>query len=203
VAACWLRWVQAVLPLRGKILNVERKDDASIYKNQEIQNMILALGLGIKVSRRTQPAHRTTGDEARKLQLTVLTLNLVPRPTHQVHHQRFGWGVSLVGFTFCSRLPPRPGPPWLAACSPPVPLPSLLQGEEFDLAALRYHRIIILTDADVDGAHIRTLLLTFLFRYQRSLFENGHVFVGVPPLYKVRSQATTGCPPQRATPYFI
>lgn len=75
-----------------------------------------------------------------------------------------------------------------------MPPPSLLQGEEFDLAALRYQRIIILTDADVDGAHIRTLLLTFLFRYQRALFENGHVFVGVPPLYKVRSRATTAAP---------
>ncbi|CAI5960166.1 unnamed protein product [Closterium sp. NIES-64] len=100
------RRLQAVLPLRGKILNVERKDDAAIYKNQELQNLILGLGLG-------------------------------------------------------------------------------LRGEEFDHKALRYHRIILLTDADVDGAHIRTLLLTFLFRYQRALFENGHVYVGVPPLYKV------------------
>ncbi|GAQ89800.1 DNA topoisomerase type II [Klebsormidium nitens] len=109
------RRFQAVLPLRGKILNVERKDDASIYKNTEIQNMILALGLGIK-------------------------------------------------------------------------------GEEFDVAALRYHRIILLTDADVDGAHIRTLLLTFLFRYQRALFEQGHVYVGVPPLYKVeRGRAVHYC----------
>ncbi|CAI5458019.1 unnamed protein product [Closterium sp. Yama58-4] len=100
------RRLQAVLPLRGKILNVERRDDAAIYKNQELQNLILGLGLG-------------------------------------------------------------------------------LRGEEFDQRALRYHRIILLTDADVDGAHIRTLLLTFLFRYQRALFENGHVYVGVPPLYKV------------------
>ncbi|GBG64966.1 hypothetical protein CBR_g48715 [Chara braunii] len=100
------RWFQAVLPLRGKILNVEKKDDAAIYKNEEIQNLIIALGLGIK-------------------------------------------------------------------------------GEEYDLSNLRYDKVIILTDADVDGSHIRTLLLTFLFRYQRSLFENGHVYVGVPPLYKV------------------
>eukprot|EP00270_Netrium_digitus_P002536 TRINITY_DN12862_c0_g1_i1.p1 TRINITY_DN12862_c0_g1~~TRINITY_DN12862_c0_g1_i1.p1 ORF type:complete len:827 (+),score=195.27 TRINITY_DN12862_c0_g1_i1:342-2483(+) len=100
------RRFQAVLPLRGKILNVERKDDAVIYKNQELQNLILALGLTIK-------------------------------------------------------------------------------GEEFSSSALRYHRIIILTDADVDGAHIRTLILTFLFRYQVELFEHGHVYVGVPPLFKV------------------
>ncbi|PRW39388.1 DNA gyrase subunit B isoform A [Chlorella sorokiniana] len=98
------RRTQAVLPLRGKILNVERQDDAKLYKSSEISNLIVGLGLGLK-------------------------------------------------------------------------------GE--DLGALRYGKIIILTDADVDGAHIRTLLLTFLFRYQRQLFEQGYVYVGVPPLYKL------------------
>ncbi|THF97499.1 hypothetical protein TEA_029185 [Camellia sinensis var. sinensis] len=78
---------EAVLPLRGKILNIERKDEAAMYKNEEIQNLILGLGLGVK-------------------------------------------------------------------------------GEDFKKEALRYHKIIILTDADVDDAHIRTLLLTFFFRYQ-------------------------------------
>lgn len=102
------RRTQAVLPLRGKILNVERADDEKMYKNQEIKNLITALGLGIK-------------------------------------------------------------------------------GEDFKEDAMRYGKIIILTDADVDGAHIRTLLLTFLFRYQRALFELGRVYVGVPPLYKVTS----------------
>ncbi|KAL9273293.1 DNA gyrase subunit B, chloroplastic/mitochondrial-like protein [Drosera capensis] len=100
------RRFQAILPLRGKILNIERKDEAAMYKNQEIQNLILALGLGVK-------------------------------------------------------------------------------GEDFKKDALRYHKIIILTDADVDGAHIRTLLLTFFFRYQRALFDEGCIYVGVPPLYKV------------------
>jgi len=102
------RVTQAILPLRGKILNVERKDDASLYKNAEIADLIVALGLGVKGE---------SGERA-------------------------------------------------------------LQG-------LRYGKVILLTDADVDGAHIRTLLLTFLFRYSRELFERGHVFVGVPPLYKV------------------
>lgn len=98
------RRFQAILPLRGKILNVEKKDDASLYKNNEISNLILGLGLGLK-------------------------------------------------------------------------------GEDVD--KLRYGKVILLTDADVDGAHIRTLLLTFLFRYCRALFEQGHVYVGVPPLYKL------------------
>eukprot|EP00271_Cylindrocystis_brebissonii_P018514 TRINITY_DN5283_c0_g2_i1.p1 TRINITY_DN5283_c0_g2~~TRINITY_DN5283_c0_g2_i1.p1 ORF type:complete len:866 (+),score=228.57 TRINITY_DN5283_c0_g2_i1:641-3238(+) len=106
------RQFQAVLPLRGKILNVERKDDAAIYKNEELQNLILALGLGLK-------------------------------------------------------------------------------GEEFSPGSLRYSKIIILTDADVDGAHIRTLLLTFLFRYQKALFAHGHVYVGVPPLFKVERGASS------------
>ncbi|KMT15187.1 hypothetical protein BVRB_3g063000 [Beta vulgaris subsp. vulgaris] len=100
------RRFQAILPLRGKILNVERRDDAAMYKNEEIQNLILGLGLGVK-------------------------------------------------------------------------------GEDFKKEDLRYHKIIILTDADVDGAHIRTLLLTFFFRYQRALFDEGYIYVGVPPLYKV------------------
>jgi len=98
------RRFQAILPLRGKILNVERQDDAKLYKNNEISSLIVGLGLGMK-------------------------------------------------------------------------------GE--DTSNLRYGKIIIMTDADVDGAHIRTLLLTFLFRYQRALFEEGHVYVGVPPLYRL------------------
>lgn len=61
---------------------------------------------------------------------------------------------------------------------------------DFDISSLKYHKVVILADADQDGAHIRAILLTFFYRYMRPLITDGHVFIGVPPLYKLEKSST-------------
>ncbi|HTB30885.1 MAG TPA: toprim domain-containing protein, partial [Bacteroidia bacterium] len=102
---------QAVLPLRGKILNVEKAMEYKIYENEEIKNIYTALGV-----------FKGTAEDDRAL----------------------------------------------------------------NIEKLRYHKIVIMCDADVDGSHITTLILTFFFRYMKELIENGHIYIATPPLYLVK-----------------
>ncbi len=119
------RRFQAILPIRGKLINVEKAQDHKVLSNEEIRTIITAIGTGIG---------RSNGDENGK-----------------------GDGKE--------------------------------NGEKtkgsFDISKLRYHRIVIMTDADVDGSHIRTLLLTFFYRKMPELISKGHIYIAQPPLYKI------------------
>jgi DNA gyrase subunit B len=125
---------QAILPLRGKILNVEKHRLDRILNSEEIQHIIAALGTGIAAghSGNGNGDDHDDGDEEQPAEAGL-----------------------------------------------------------FDLSRLRYSRIIIMTDADVDGSHIRTLLLTFFFRYMLPLIERGHIFIAQPPLFSVKQGGKT------------
>ncbi|MCH7905582.1 MAG: type IIA DNA topoisomerase subunit B [Armatimonadetes bacterium] len=121
------RMTQAVLPLRGKILNVERARLEKALDNEEIKSLIAALGVGIAVDTIRGGLDGSIGEA----------------------EENGG-------------------------------------GHNFDLSKLRYHKVIIMTDADVDGEHIRTLLLTFFYRYMKPLVVNGHIYLAQPPLFVIK-----------------
>lgn len=128
------RRFQAVLPIRGKLINVEKAQDHKVLSNEEIRTMITAIGTGI--GRSTTNGEENNKDNGKKNE----------RESEE-------------------KSKPDKG--------------------SFDLSRLRYHRIVIMTDADVDGSHIRTLLLTFFFRKMPELVEKGHIYIAQPPLYKI------------------
>ncbi len=132
------RRFQAVLPLRGKILNVEKKRIDQALDNQEIKSLITALGTGITKSASSEGAARDSENG-----------------NGNGHSNGNGNGKDDLS--------------------------------TFDVGKLRYDRVIIMADADVDGQHIRTLLLTFFFRYMRPLVEEGHIYIAQPPLFQIRS----------------
>jgi DNA gyrase subunit B len=133
------RRTQAVLPLRGKILNAGKTRVDKVLENEEIRAMITALGTGISYGSDEEEATNGNGDQSDEA-VESKSSN--------------GNGKD--------------------------------KGANYDLSKLRYNKIIIMTDADVDGDHIRTLLLTFFWHYMRPLIETGHVYIAQPPLYRVK-----------------
>lgn len=145
------RQTQAILPLRGKILNVERARLDKALDNEEIKALISALGVGIDLSMGKSKASKESEIDG-DFEMVV------------------GDG-SPAGNGFGKKKTKKEE-----------------RNDEitFDIAKLRYGKIVIMTDADVDGEHIRTLLLTFFYRYMKPLIENGHVYLAQPPLFVVK-----------------
>jgi len=156
------RRFQAILPLRGKIINVEKNRLDKILGNEEIRAMITAFGTGI--------ADRIDySDIADQVEQGALDFdeNGDVQEVEAIHEE----GEETNGN--------GNGGPRKRAKGGKV-------NAAFDLTRLRYDRIIIMCDADVDGSHIRTLLLTFFFRYMKPLVESGHIYIARPPLYSIR-----------------
>lgn len=156
------RNTQAVLPLRGKILNVERARVDKALDNEEIKSLIAALGVGFDL------------DIARKRMESETVVEEQQAEPDEGQDEA------------------------LAETNDDIIIVSQGKGKDkndrngssnFDLSKLRYHKVIIMTDADVDGEHIRTLLLTFFYRYMRPLIEEGHIYLAQPPLYVVKAGA--------------
>jgi DNA gyrase subunit B len=158
------RRFQAILPLRGKIINVEKNRLDKILGNEEIRAMITAFGTGI--AERVDYSDIAEDIEAMEQGTLELEVDEAEDAADQNGHAANGNGNGS-------------SPAKRSARGGKV-------NAAFDITRLRYHRIIIMCDADVDGSHIRTLLLTFLFRYMRPLVESGHVYIAKPPLYSVR-----------------
>ncbi len=142
------RQTQAVLPLRGKILNVERARLDKALDTEEIKSLIAALGVGIDLSMGKSQAARVAEEDGEKEAFEMVVSDT---------KKKGGYGNGK-------------------------------EKEEptFDITKLRYDKIIIMTDADVDGEHIRTLLLTFFYRYMKPLMDRGHVYLAQPPLFVVK-----------------
>jgi DNA gyrase subunit B len=150
------RQTQAVLPLRGKILNVERARLDKALDNEEIKSLIAALGVGIDLSM----GRKQTSEPEDDTQLDFEMVVGEPEPNGPLYGNGGGRGKK-----------------------------SREDREReivFDPSKLRYGKIIIMTDADVDGEHIRTLLLTFFYRYMKQLITDGHIYLAQPPLFVVK-----------------
>ncbi|HLK16193.1 MAG TPA: toprim domain-containing protein, partial [Fimbriimonadaceae bacterium] len=147
------RNTQAVLPLRGKILNVERARLDKALDNEEIKSLIAALGAGFDLTLGRGPTVDSEADQS-ALEFTDTVMEIEPVDGN-------GKGKSKRG-------------------------DNRERDIEFDLTKLRYHKIVIMTDADVDGEHIRTLLLTFFYRYMKPLVAQGYVYLAQPPLFVVK-----------------
>lgn len=150
------RQTQAVLPLRGKILNVERARLDKALDNEEIKSLIAALGVGIDLNMGKSRAATESGEDQ-------LDFEIVVGDTNGGSLYQNGNGNGKNGKK------------------------NKVEDITFDIEKLRYSKIIIMTDADVDGEHIRTLLLTFFYRYMRPLMEAGNVYLAQPPLFVVKA----------------
>ncbi|HVF84950.1 MAG TPA: DNA topoisomerase subunit B [Abditibacteriaceae bacterium] len=159
------RKFQAILPLRGKIINVEKNRLDKILGNEEIRAMITAFGTGI--------AERVDYDDM-AADIEAMEQGALDLEVDDSEDGFDDEGESTTangnGTATSTRKRARGGKVNAA----------------FDITRLRYDRIILMADADVDGSHIRTLLLTFLFRYMRPLVEAGHIYIAKPPLYSIR-----------------